>query len=398
MEAATTTEEGVDYAAFREELRDFALKNCPPEIRAVVASYRKLSRKIWYPWQKILFEHGWGAPSWPKEFGGTGWDMRQRVIFDEVMAECDCPPQYHHGLRHLGPVIIEFGNREQQDRFLPGILNGQDWWCQGYSEPGAGSDLASLRTTARREGDEYIVEGQKTWTSHAQEADWMYTLVRTSKEPKKQQGISLLLIPLNSPGITIRPIRTIDGWHHVNEVFLDNVRVPVANRIGEEGQGWTYGKFLLERERLGGANIAPHRMALERVREMVGKELAGESRRAERDLLNHRLLLAEAELLGASELGRESIEAAIDGKSLGMLPAVIKLSTSVTMQTISQIALDAVGERLAPRFRRIDGEGPNAEAPGIEWVQNYMYARVRTIYGGSSEVQKNVIAKQLFGI
>jgi alkylation response protein AidB-like acyl-CoA dehydrogenase len=393
MSAAT-----VDYEAFREELRDFALKNCPPEIRAVVASYRKLSRKVWYPWQKILFDHGWGAPSWPKEFGGTGWDMRQRVIFDEVMAECDCPPQYHHGLRHLGPVIIEFGNREQQGRFLPGILDGTDWWCQGYSEPGAGSDLASLRTTGRREGDEYVVEGQKTWTSHAQESDWMYTLVRTSKEPKKQQGISLLLIPLNSPGITIRPIRTIDGWHHVNEVFLDNVRVPVANRIGEEGQGWTYGKFLLERERLGGANIAPHRMALERVREMVGKELAGEGRRAERDLLNHRLLLAEAELLGASELGRESIEAAIEGKSLGMLPAVIKLSTSVTMQTISQIALDAVGERLAPRFRRIDGEGANAEAPGIEWVQNYMYARVRTIYGGSSEVQKNVIAKQLFGI
>ena len=388
----------IDYEAFREEVRDFALKNCPPEIRAVVASYRKLSRKIWYPWQKILFEHGWGAPNWPKEFGGTGWDTRQRVIFDEVMAECDCPPQYHHGLRHLGPVIIEFGNKEQQDRFLPGILNGEDWWCQGYSEPGAGSDLASLRTTARREGDEYVVEGQKTWTSHAQEADWMYTLVRTSKEPKKQQGISLLLIPLNSPGITIRPIRTIDGWHHVNEVFLDNVRVPVANRIGEEGQGWTYGKFLLERERLGGANIAPHRMALERVREMVGRELAGEDRRAERDLLNHRLLRAEAELLGASELGRESIEAAIEGKSLGMLPAVIKLGTSVTMQTISQIALDAVGERLAPRFARLDGEGPNAEAPGIEWVQNYMYARVRTIYGGSSEVQKNVIAKQLFGI
>ncbi|TCH97557.1 acyl-CoA dehydrogenase [Roseococcus sp. SYP-B2431] len=388
----------IDYEAFREEVRDFALRNCPPEIRAVVASYRKLSRKIWYPWQKILFEHGWGAPNWPQEFGGTGWDTRQRVIFDEVMAECDCPPQYHHGLRHLGPVIIEFGNKEQQERFLPGILNGTDWWCQGYSEPGAGSDLASLRTTGRREGDEYIVDGQKTWTSHAQEADWMYTLVRTSKEPKKQQGISLLLIPLNSPGITIRPIRTIDGWHHVNEVFLDNVRVPVANRIGEEGQGWTYGKFLLERERLGGANIAPHRMALERVRDMVGKELAGEDRRAERELLNHRLLLAEAELLGASELGRESIEAAIEGKPLGMLPAVIKLCTSVTMQTISQIALDAVGDRLAPRFKRVDGEGPNAEAPGIEWVQNYMYARVRTIYGGSSEVQKNVIAKQLFGM
>ena len=388
----------IDYEAFREEVRNFALTRCPPEIRAVVATYRKLSRKVWYPWQRILFEHGWGAPSWPREFGGTGWDQRQRVIFDEVMAECDCPPQYHHGLRHLGPVIIEFGTPEQQARLLPGILNGEDWWCQGYSEPGAGSDLASLRTTARLEGDEYVVEGQKTWTSHAHESDWMYTLVRTSKEAKKQQGISLLLIPLNSPGITIRPIRTIDGWHHVNEVFLDQVRVPVANRIGAEGQGWTYGKFLLERERLGGANIAPHHKALERVRALVAQELQGEGRRAERELLQHRLLRAEAELLGASELGRESVEAVIEGRSLGMLPAVIKLSTSVTMQTISQVALDAVGERLAPRFRRIEGEGPNAEAPGIEWVQNYMYARVRTIYGGSSEVQKNVIAKQLFGM
>ena len=388
----------IDYEAFREEVRNFALTRCPPEIRAVVATYRKLSRKVWYPWQRILFEHGWGAPSWPREFGGTGWDQRQRVIFDEVMAECDCPPQYHHGLRHLGPVIIEFGTPEQQARFLPGILNGEDWWCQGYSEPGAGSDLASLRTTARLEGDEYVVEGQKTWTSHAHESDWMYTLVRTSKEAKKQQGISLLLIPLNSPGITIRPIRTIDGWHHVNEVFLDQVRVPVANRIGAEGQGWTYGKFLLERERLGGANIAPHHKALERVRALVAQELKGEGRRAERELLQHRLLRAEAELLGASELGRESVEAVIEGRSLGMLPAIIKLSTSVTMQTISQVALDAVGERLAPRFRRIEGEGPNAEAAGIEWVQNYMYARVRTIYGGSSEVQKNVIAKQLFGM
>jgi alkylation response protein AidB-like acyl-CoA dehydrogenase len=393
MDAAT-----INYEAFREEVRDFALTRCPPEIRAVVATYRKLSRKVWYPWQRILFEHGWGAPSWPREFGGTGWDQRQRVIFDEVMAECDCPPQYHHGLRHLGPVIIEFGTPEQQARFLPGILNGEDWWCQGYSEPGAGSDLASLRTTARLEGDEYVVEGQKTWTSHAHESDWMYTLVRTSKEAKKQQGISLLLIPLNSPGITIRPIRTIDGWHHVNEVFLDQVRVPVANRIGAEGQGWTYGKFLLERERLGGANIAPHHKALERVRALVAQELQGEGRRAERELLQHRLLRAEAELLGASELGRESVEAVIEGRALGLLPAVIKLSTSVTMQTISQVALDAVGERLAPRFRRIEGEGPNAEAPGIEWVQNYMYARVRTIYGGSSEVQKNVIAKQLFGM
>ncbi|MCW8088015.1 acyl-CoA dehydrogenase family protein [Sabulicella glaciei] len=386
-----------DYEAFREEVRLFALVHCPPEIREVVASYRKLSRKIWAPWQRILHAHGWGAPSWPKQYGGTGWDARQRVIFDEVMAECDCPPQYHHGLRHLGPVIIEFGTEEQKQRFLPGILDGSDWWCQGYSEPGAGSDLASLRTAARLEGDHYVVDGQKTWTSHAHEADWMYTLVRTSKEEKKQQGISLLLIKLDSPGITIRPIRTIDGWHHVNEVFLDDVRVPVENRIGEEGKGWTYGKFLLERERLGGANIAPHRMALQRVRDLVQTELAGPAREEERGLLLHRLLEAEAELLGAAELGRESVQAVMDGEPLGLLPSVVKLSTSVTMQSISQVALDAVGPRLAARFRRVEGEGPNADPPGLEWVQNYMYARVRTIYGGSSEVQKNVIARQLFG-
>ena len=388
----------IDYDAFREEVRDFALTRCPPEIRAVVATYRKLSRKVWYPWQKILFEHGWGAPGWPKEHGGTGWNLKQRHIFDEVMAECDCPPQYHHGLRHLGPVIIEFGSDEQKRRFLPGILSGQDWWCQGYSEPGAGSDLASLRTTARREGDEYVVEGQKTWTSHAQEADWMYTLVRTSKEAKKQQGISLLLIKLDTPGISIRPIRTIDGWHHVNEVFLDNVRVPVANRVGDEGQGWTYGKFLLERERLGGANVAPMLKNLERTRALLAQELAAPRHALKRSTLEERLLSAEAELRGAQALGQEAIAATMEGRSLGLLPSVLKLSTSVTSQHVAEIALDAVGERLAPRFRPTDAAGPNAEAPGIEWIQNYMYGRVRTIYGGSSEVQKNVIAKQLFGI
>ena len=313
------------------------------------------------------------------------------------MAECDCPPQYHHGLRHLGPVIIEYGSEEQKRRFLPGMLNGQEWWCQGYSEPGAGSDLASLRTAARRDGDDFIVEGQKTWTSHAHESDWMYTLVRTSKEAKKQQGISLLLIPLTSPGITIRPIRTIDGWHHVNEVFLDNVRVPAANLVGEEGQGWTYGKFLLERERLGGANVAPMLRNLERTRALLADQLTGPRHRLKRSTLEERLLMAEAALRGAQALGQEAIAATMEGRPLGLLPSVLKLSTSVTSQLVAEIALDAVGERLAPRFRPTDASGANAEAPGIEWVQNYMYGRVRTIYGGSSEVQKNVIAKQLFG-
>jgi len=386
-----------DYAAFRREVTEFARTACPPDIRAAVAGHRKLSRAIWQPWQRILHARGWGAPGWPKAHGGTGWDHRQRHIFDQVLAEHDCPPPYHHGLRHIGPVIIEYGTAEQQARFLPGILSGEDWWCQGYSEPGAGSDLASLRTAARREGEEYVVEGQKTWTSHAHEADWMYTLVRTSQEPKKQQGISLLLIPLHQPGITIRPIRTIDGWHHVNEVFLDAVRVPVANRIGAEGEGWTYGKFLLDRERLGGANVAPALRLLDRTRALVAEELAAPEDAAKRAALELRLLQAEATLRGAEALGQEAIAAVMAGTSLGLLPSVLKLSTSVTQQHIAEAALDAVGERLAPRFRRADAAGANAEAPGIEWVQNYMYGRVRTIYGGSSEVQRNVIARQLFG-
>ena len=390
-------DETAELAAFRAEVRDFALTRCPPEIRAVVAANGKLGRKHWAPWQRILHAHGWGAPSWPTEYGGTGWDQRRRHIFDEVLAECDCPPQYHHGLRHIGPVLIAFGTDEQKARFLPGIMNGEDWWCQGYSEPGAGSDLASLKTRAVRDGDEYVVTGQKLWTSHAQEADWMYTLVRTNTEVKRQEGITMLLIPLTLPGIQVREVRTIDGWHHVNEVFLDAVRVPVTNRIGEENKGWTYGKFLLDRERLGGANVAPAFRFLDRCRALVARELAGPANALKREQLEYRLLLAEAELRGARELGKAAVDAVMAGQPLGLMPSELKLSTADTVQRIGAIALDAVGERVATRFRPVDASGPNAAVEDIEWVQNFMYLRAKTIFGGSNEVQKNVVAKQLFG-
>jgi alkylation response protein AidB-like acyl-CoA dehydrogenase len=390
-------DDAAELEAFRRTLREFALSHCPPEIRAVVAANRKLGRKEWSVWQRILHARGWGAPSWPKAHGGTGWDLRHRHAFDEVMAECDCPPQYHHGLRHIGPVLIEFGTPEQQARFLPGILNGEDWWCQGYSEPGAGSDLASLKTRAERDGEEYVVTGQKLWTSHAHESDWMYTLVRTASTGKRQEGITMLLIPLRSPGITVRPVPTIDGWHHVNEVFLDDVRVPAANRIGEEGKGWTYGKFLLDRERLGGANVAPAFRFLDRARALVAAELQGPQHRLKREMLEMRLLQIEAELRGARELGLAAIDDVMNGRPLGIAPSVLKLSTSEAMQRTSQVALDAVGQRLATRFRPVDASGPNAEVGEIEWLQNYLYLRAKTIFGGSSEVQKNVIARQLFG-
>ncbi|MCR0981073.1 acyl-CoA dehydrogenase family protein [Roseomonas populi] len=384
---------GTDYAAFRAEVREFCLTRCPADIRALVARGGKLGRDAWSRWQRILFDHGWGAPNWPREYGGTGWDLRQRHIFDETLAESDCPPQYHHGLRHLGPVLIEYGTEEQKRRFLPGILDGSVWWCQGYSEPGAGSDLASLKTRAVREGDKYVVDGQKTWTSHAQEADMMYTLVRTSQEAKKQQGITLLLIPLDSPGISIRPIRTIDNWQHVNEVFLDGVRVPAENRVGEEGQGWSYGKFLLHHERLAGANVAPLLRQLARTRRLI-EEGATEGEEGRRRALEHRLLLAEAEITGVRALGHAALEATLRREPLGNTAAVIKLTSANLMQRLDEIALDATGHRLVSRFRPVDG---NAPPEGMEWLQNYLYGRVRTIYGGSDEVQKNLLARTLFG-
>ncbi|MBO1073820.1 acyl-CoA dehydrogenase family protein [Roseomonas marmotae] len=384
----------MDDEAFRAEVREFCLTRCPPEIRALMARGGKLGRKEWSTWQRILFERGWGAPNWPVEYGGTGWTMRQRHIFDEVLAECDCPPQYHHGLRHLAPVLIAYGSEEQKAKYLPGILDGSVWWCQGYSEPDAGSDLASLKTRAVRDGDDYIVDGTKIWTSHAQEADMMYTLVRTSQEPKKQQGISLLLIPLDSPGISITPIRTIDNWHHVNQVFLDGVRVPVSARVGEEGQGWGYGKFLLQHERLGVANTEPVVRLLARTRKLVEEMPATDPRRAE---LRQRLLRAEAEVMAMRDLGRRALEDIMHGRPLGNVSSVMKLIGSNLMQALEEIALDATGRRLAFGFRDLEAEGGKSARPGIEWLQNFLYGRARTIYGGSNEVQKNLLARTLFG-
>ena len=208
------------YDSFRQELHDFMRAHCPAPLRAKVRSNQKLGREDMSQWQQILHAHGWGAPSWPKSVGGTGWDLQQRYLFEEVSAQLDCPPLYHHGLGHIGPVIMHFGTEAQKARYLPRIVDGSEWWCQGYSEPGAGSDLASLKTAAVRDGDHYVLNGQKIWTSHAQEADVMYTLVRTSQEARKQSGISLLVVPLNTPGIQIRPIHTIDQW--LMRVWHDN--------------------------------------------------------------------------------------------------------------------------------------------------------------------------------
>ena len=389
--------EQIDYQAFRIEVEAFVQKNCPQDIRKLVAENRKLSREPWSRWQKILHQHGWGAPNCPKELAETGWNPKQHAIYGEVLAENDCPAQYHHGLRHIGPVLIEFGSPEQKSRYLPGILDGSDWWCQGYSEPNAGSDLASLKTRGEIRGDTIIVNGQKTWTSHAQESDLMYTLVRTSEEARKQDGISLLIIPIKAQGITVRPIRTIDGWLHVNEVFLDNVEVPLSDCIGDVGSGWKYGKFLLARERLNSANTSPLFQYLSRTRHLIAEKLNQPKHRARRAALELRLLNVEAELRGIRELGLEAIEAVMSKTPITTQPSMLKLTSSRLYQTITEIGAEVVGPEFAARMPLQEGSAFDENEQATLWIQNYFYSRVRTIYGGSDEVQKNMVARELFG-
>ena len=241
--------------AFRDEVRAFFAAELPKDIRDKLEMGRHISKDDMVRWQKILYGKGWGAPNWPTKFGGTGWNVVQQHIFEEERAEACAPPQNVFGLKMLAPVMQNFGNAAQQEFFLPRILSGEHWWCQGYSEPGSGSDLASLRTSAVRQGDHYIVNGQKTWNTMGQYADWIFALVRTSTEGRQQQGISFLLIDMKSPGVSVRPIIMLDGGHEINDVFFDNVKVPVQNLIGEENKGWTYAKFLLSHERSGNAGI-----------------------------------------------------------------------------------------------------------------------------------------------
>ncbi|MGR3323081.1 MAG: acyl-CoA dehydrogenase family protein [Pseudooceanicola sp.] len=387
--------ETADLKAFREEVTDFVSENCPADIRARVASYHKIGAEDQLAWQRILAAKGWGAPNWPEEWGGTGWTIRQRFIFDEVQAEFDCPPAPHQGLRHIGPVLIAFGSEDQKQRFLPRIREGMDFWCQGYSEPNAGSDLANLRTSAVLDGDEYVVNGQKIWTTLAHESQMMFALVRTSRGERKQHGITLLLIPMDTPGLEVRPIISIDGWHHLNEVFFSDVRVPVANRVGDEGTAWTYAKFLLDRERLGPVHQLPGGVVLaRRVRALIEDEVTGTSRRAERDALLSRLAAVESRLLGLRRLGEEAISALAADRPVGLQPSVIKLAFGSLYQELTEIGAAAGGRSQAFDFGAEHRGNTPAEA---EWLPNFLYQRARTIYGGSAEVQRNLIARRLFG-
>jgi len=390
----------IDYGKFRHDLTEFMVANCPQALRDKVFSNQKIGRTEFAEWQKILHTKGWSAPNWPIEEGGTGWDLRQRYLFEEVSAELDCPPLYHHGLGHIGPVIMHFGTPEQKARFLPRILDGTEWWCQGYSEPGAGSDLASLRTSAVLEGDEYVINGQKIWTSHAHEADMMYTLVRTSTEGRKQAGITLLLVPVNAPGIVVKPIRTIDQWHHVNEVFLTDVRVPVLNRISEEGGGWACAKFLLDRERLSPAMVPRLLRQLQQVETLIRSKVKESG--ATPTLLSaiSRLLNAKASAMGAKEMLMSAITEEMSGTLRSSKSSALKLHCTELSQQISSLAYDLVAPHYATRLIPSTPDAEESDDLDIErqLLHTYLFYRSRTIAGGTSEVQKNVIARDIFGV
>lgn len=396
---ATPETSDIDYAAFRRELHAFMSAHCPPALREKVRSNQKLVRKDYAEWQKILYPKGWAAPSWPISEGGTGWDLQQRYLFEEVSAELDCPPLYHHGLGHIGPVIMHFGTPEQKARFLPRILDGSEWWCQGYSEPGAGSDLAALKTQAVRDGDDYVINGQKIWTSHASEADMMYTLVRTSNEGRKQAGITLLLVPMNTPGIEVRPIRTIDQWHHVNEVFLNNVRVPVSHRLGEEGGGWQCAKFLLDRERLSPAMVPRLLRQLQQVKELIEARIAQEGATPSLMSALERLFLAQGSAMGAREMLMSAISEERKGTLRSSKSSALKLHGTELSQSISSLAYDLMAAQYAPRLlpQPPEADGSDLRDAGRQLVHTYLFYRSRSIAGGTSEVQKNVIARDLFG-
>lgn len=385
--------------AFRAEVRQFIEENYPKDL--IGKDRAELEREDYLAWHKILYKKGWVAPSWPVEFGGTGWTVTQKYIFGEESARFGTIPPLAFGMQMLGPVIYSFGSQAQKDWVLPGILSGETWWCQGYSEPGAGSDLASLKTRAVREGDHYVVNGHKIWTTLAQYADWMFCLVRTNSDGKRQEGISFLLIDMKTPGMTVRPIITIDGGHEVNEVFLEDVRVPVENLVGEENKGWTIAKFLLGNERSGIAGVARSKKAISRLKDIARSEtLDGQPLLNTADF-SRKLCELEIDLTALEYTELRTLAAESKGKGPGPESSILKIKGTEIQQRITELTMEAVGNYAAPWVPKLD-LGDNYLAIGPEGShgvsQDYFNMRKTSIYGGSNEIQRNIIAKMVLGL
>ena len=391
-----------EQQAFRAEVRAFVRDHLPAQVRHKVLNGLHLDKNDHQSWQRTLHARGWGGPSWPREFGGTGWDPVQQYIFEEECAAAGAPRLIPFGLKMVAPVIMAFGNAAQQQRYLPKILSADEWWCQGYSEPGAGSDLASLRTRAERIGDRYIVNGQKTWNTLGQHADWIFCLVRTDLDVKPQRGISFLLVDMKTPGITVRPIITMDGAHEVNEVWFENVEVPAANLVGEENKGWTYAKFLLGHERTNIAGIGIAKRELARLRRIAAQELHRGRPLIEDPLFAAKVADVEIELMALELTNLRVLSAEAEQRAPGPEASILKIKGTEIQQAITELLVQAVGPYALPYRREAmaagwqgDEVGP-AHARGL--AAHYLNMRKLSIFGGSNEIQKNIISQQLLSL
>jgi pimeloyl-CoA dehydrogenase large subunit len=390
---------------FRKEVRTFFEANLPDHIRKKAAEGIRYVKEDIVTWQRILNQKGWAVPHWPKEWGGTGWSAVQLYIFKEELQQMPAPEPLPFGTMMVGPVIIAFAREDQKKRYLPRIANLDDWWCQGFSEPGAGSDLASLKTSAKREGDFYIVNGQKTWTTSAQYADWIFCLTRTDSSAKKQEGITFLLIDMKTPGITVRPIQTIDGSHEVNEVFFDDVKVPVENRIYEENKGWDCAKFLLGNERSGIARVGASKAQIRRLKEIASLERIGDKPLIEDERFAMKIAAIEVELkaLEMTQLRVVAAERTRKGNKPDPASSILKIKGSEIQQGISELLMEAIGPYALPdQFRHTEddrwNEPPIGPDYGAPLAPQYFNWRKISIYGGSNEIQKNIIAKAILGL
>ena len=385
--------------AFRDDVRAFLAEKLPKEITDKIRGGEELGKAGQERWHAILNERGWLAPNWPKEFGGCEWNAVQRHIFDEECSMAYAPRIVPFGLSMLAPVLQKFGSKEQCDHYLPRILDGTDWWCQGYSEPGAGSDLASLKTRAVRDGDHYVVNGQKTWTTLGQHADWIFCLVRTDTEVKQQEGISFLLIDMKTPGIEVRPIILLDGTPEVNEVWFTDVRVPVENLVGEENKGWTYAKYLLTHERTNIAGVGSSRAGLDAVKRMARVEQSGGRPLIENPHFAARIAQVEIDLMAMSTTNLRIISKAAVGQAPGVEASMLKVKGTVIRQEINDLARRAVGPYAMPfASEAVEGDnapiGPDYAGP---LAAQYFNNRKLSIFGGSNEIQRGIIAKVKMG-
>jgi alkylation response protein AidB-like acyl-CoA dehydrogenase len=378
---------------FQEEIRSGLANDFPAHVREKQLKRESLTKVDMIDFHKFLFEKNWAGYNWPVEFGGTGWSPVQIYLFLNELAAAQCPTILPFGLNMVGPVIYTFGNQEQKDRFLPDILQFNTWWCQGYSEPGSGSDLASLKTKAVLEDDHYIVNGAKTWTTLAQNADWIFCLVRTETTQKKQEGISFLLIDMSTPGIEVKPIITIDGDHEVNTVFFTDVKVPADQLIGEEGKGWTYAKFLLAHERFGIAAVPVSKVQIARLKEKTASY---------NDLdLNKKIAELEIDLMALEFTELRTLAAIEAGGHPGAESSILKIRGTEIQQRLSELFVEAAGQYILP-YEGPEGFESNNNPAGPDYasdaVAHYLNFRKTSIYGGSNEIQKNIIAKAILGV